>query len=121
MVALARVDNELHEREASVIRVIGRANGFSESEVETLLASVGEDEVSESWTPLERFVHLFYLVYLMKADGRVLTSEFAFCQRIATRLGYDPAVIGELATRSAEVDGEVPASLMEAMSHFLKS
>jgi len=96
LISLALVDGELHPREAGLIRIIGRANEIPPEEIEQMIQSPAPLENLHAMTEEEKFEHLFYLVQLMKADGRVLTQEIQFCESIAGRLDYKPGVIGAL-------------------------
>jgi hypothetical protein len=44
----------------------------------------------------EKFEHLYYLITLMKADGKIFQNEIDFCEKIAQRLGYNKGVIAAM-------------------------
>ena len=96
LIRLALVDNVLHPKEAGLIRVIGRANDIPLAVIEEMIQNPEPEMDLHAMTEEEKFEHLFYLVLLMKADGRVLTTEIEFCEAIADKLNYKSGVIGAL-------------------------
>ena len=98
LIRLALIDNVLHPKEAGLIRVIGRANDVPLAEIEEMIQNPEPEMDLHAMTEEEKFEHLFYLVLLMKADGRVLTTEIEFCEAIAGKLDYKPGVIGALSS-----------------------
>lgn len=96
LISLALIDNVLHPKEAGLIRVIGRANDIPLEEIEQMIQNPEPVMDLHAMTEEEKFEHLFYLVQLMKADGRVLTTEIEFCESIAEKLNFKPGVIGAL-------------------------
>jgi hypothetical protein len=99
LVNLAASDNQVAEKEARIIHIIGKANGVPKDEVEAMLKSPKPVGDLSSLTHDERFEHLYQLVQLMKVDGQVFKSEVDFCENIAVRLGYKKGIIGELSSR----------------------
>lgn len=99
LINLAASDNQVSEKEAKVIRLIGKSNGISESEIDEMMKRpkpIGDlDQFSED----QKFENLYLLVQLMKSDGLVFRSEIHFCESIAERLGYRKGVVAELSSR----------------------
>lgn len=96
LINLAIIDNLMDAKEANLIRMIGKANLIPEAEVEDLIVHPQTITNIRQMTEDEKFEHLFFLITLMKADGRILKEEIAFCEKIAKRLDYDAGVIGAL-------------------------
>ena len=96
LINLAVIDHMLDQREANLIRMIGKANQIPEEEVEDMIAHPTTITRMRLMTDDEKFEHLLYLITLMKADGKVLRDEISFCRRIAHRLGYEEGVISAL-------------------------
>jgi hypothetical protein len=44
----------------------------------------------------EKFEHLFYLITLMKSDGKIFQNEIDFCEKVASRLGYRKGVVAAM-------------------------
>jgi hypothetical protein len=76
--------------------MIGKANGIDRPEVDSMIASPQTITRLDDMTEDEKSEHLYYLVLMMKADGRVLRNEIDFCELIAFRLGYNKGVIGAM-------------------------
>lgn len=100
LIQLAASDNQVAEKEARLIHMIGQSIGLSREDVDKML---GEPEKPigdlSRLTDDEKFEHLYEIVQMMKIDGQVFKSEIVFCQNIAQRLGYKKSVIAELSSK----------------------
>lgn len=96
LINLAASDKNVAERESKLIHLIGKANGLSVEEIDTMLQNPKPIGNIDTLTPEEKFEHLYYLIQLMKMDGQVFRSEIIFCEQIADRLGFKKGVVGEL-------------------------
>lgn len=100
MIQLAASDNEVADKEAKLIKMIGVSNGVSAEEIDEMLRNPGKPIGDLSTlTDDQKFEHLYHIVQLMKIDGQVFKSEIVFCENIAERLGYKKGVIGELSSK----------------------
>lgn len=98
LIQLAATDNNVAEKEARLIHMIGQANGIPKEEIEDMLKNLKPDTNIENLSPEQKFEHLYHIVQLMKVDGQIFKSEIVFCENIAQQLGYKKGVIGELST-----------------------
>ncbi len=96
LINLAAIDMFIDVKEVKLIHMIGKANGMSHDEVETMIKNPVTITNLNLMTDDEKFEHLYYLITMMKSDGRVLRNEIDFCETIAHRLGYSKGVIGAL-------------------------
>ena len=96
LVSLAKVDNELVEKERAYILNIAKANGFSEQHLNSLLNETHTLTVPSDLDNHEKFNYIFTLVQLMKIDEKLYSSEIKYCAQVASRLGYDEQVMFEL-------------------------
>jgi len=99
LINLAASDRNVGEKEAKIIHMIGKANGLTKDEVETMMKTpkpIGDLSVL---TEDQQFENLYHLIQLMKSDGQVFKSEIHFCEQIAEKLGYKKGVVGELSSR----------------------
>jgi hypothetical protein len=96
LINLAASDKNVADRESKLIHLIGKANGLSVEEIDTMLKNPKPIGNIDTLTPEEKFEHLYYLIQLMKMDGQVFRSEIIFCEQIAERLGFKKGVVGEL-------------------------
>jgi uncharacterized tellurite resistance protein B-like protein len=99
LINLAASDRKVGEKEAKVIHMIGRANGLSKDEVDSMMAKPNAIGDLSTLTEDQQFENLYHLIQLMKSDGQVFKSEIHFCEQIAERLGYKKAVVAELSSR----------------------
>lgn len=100
LIQLAASDNEVAEKEARLIRMIGQSNGISKEEIDEMLKKPGRPIGDLSTlTDDQKFEHLYHIVQLMKIDGQVFKSEIVFCENVAERLGYKKGAIAELSSK----------------------
>lgn len=96
LINLAASDKNIAERESSLIHTIGKANGISKEEIDTMLQNPKPIIALTPFTDDQKFEHLYYLIQLMKMDGQVFRSEVVFCEQIAEKIGYRKGVVGEI-------------------------
>ncbi|MEJ2006535.1 MAG: TerB family tellurite resistance protein [Cyclobacteriaceae bacterium] len=100
LIQLAASDNQVAEKEARLIHMIGQSNGLSRDEINEMLGNPSRPIGDLSTLSSEqKFEHLYQIVQMMKVDGQVFKSEISFCQDIAERLGYKKSVIAELSSK----------------------
>lgn len=100
LIQLAASDGSVASKEASLIKMIAISNGVEGDEIDEMLKNPSKPigDLS-SLTSDQKFEHLYYVVQMMKIDGQVFKSEIAFCEDIASRLGYKSGVIAELSSK----------------------
>src|SRR6267154_1544565 len=96
LINLAAIDMFIDVKEVKLIHMIGKANGITEAEVDAMIKNPVTITSLNLMTDDEKFEHLYYLITMMKSDGRVLKNEIDFCETIAHRLGYRKGVVGAL-------------------------
>ncbi|HEY0744255.1 MAG TPA: TerB family tellurite resistance protein [Chryseosolibacter sp.] len=96
LINLAASDRNVADRESKLIHMIGKANGISTEEINSMLKNPKPIENLNTLTNDEKFTHLYYLIQLMKMDGQVFRSEVVFCEQIAEKLGYKKGVVAEI-------------------------
>jgi hypothetical protein len=96
LINLAASDKKVAERESKLVHLIGKANGISKEEIDTMLNNPKPIGTITSLTNDEKFEHLYYLIQLMKMDGQVFRSEIVFCEHIAEKLGFKKGVVAEV-------------------------
>lgn len=96
LAVLAKVDGSFADTEKSLIMRIGKSNGLSENEIETI---IGAPTAAIDFTDLdetEKFDLLYDAILVMKVDGQVLNEEIKYCQYIAEKLGFELRVVLEM-------------------------
>jgi uncharacterized tellurite resistance protein B-like protein len=96
LINLARVDGMVVEKERDYILNIAEANGVPADEVHPLFERVHDFAVPTDLDDQQRFDYIFSLIQLMKIDERLYKEEIRYCARVASRLGYDQAIIFDL-------------------------
>lgn len=99
LINLAASDNSIAEKEAKTIKVIGKANGISDEEIDKMIKNPMPIGDLANFSEDQKFESIYYLIQLMKSDGQVFKSEISFCESIAERLGYKKGVVAELSSR----------------------
>lgn len=99
LVQLANIDEDFAGEEKSLIYMIGKANGISETEINDLVDNPEPLPPLSTMTEDDKFEYLFHLVQLMKIDSQVYLSEIKFCEELAEKLGFRRSVISELSSR----------------------
>ncbi len=122
LINLAASDSTVAEKESKIIHSIGRANGISKEEIDSMMKSPKPIGDLSAFTEDQKFENLYYLIQLMKSDGQVFKSEIHFCESVAEKLGYKKGVVAELSSRIYS-DPTITADrklLMERAHKFLK-
>lgn len=98
LINLAASDNQVADKEARLIQMIGISNGLTKEEVDSMIKNPKPIGDLSTLSTDQKFEHLYHLVQLMKMDGKVFKSEIAFCEEVAEKLGYKKGVIAELSS-----------------------
>lgn len=96
LINLAAIDRFIDVKEVKLIHMIGKSNGISVEEIDEMIKNPKTVLNLSLITDDEKFEHLYYLILMMKSDGRVFKNEIDFCETIAHRLGYSKGVVGAL-------------------------
>ena len=99
LINLAASDRSVGEKEAKTIHMIGKANGLTKEEVDTMMKNPKPIGNLSGLTEDQNFENLYHLIQLMKSDGQVFKSEVHFCEQIAEKLGYKKQVVAELSSK----------------------
>ena len=96
LINLAAIDRMIDAKEVKLIHMIGKANGFSRDEIDDMIKSPQTILSMAEMTSDEKFEHLYYLITLMKSDGKIFQNEIDFCEKIADKLGYRKGVVAAM-------------------------
>lgn len=102
LVALAKADGHIDAREMSFIVAVGKKNGMSASDVQTLIAGATGASNDLPTNDSDRFDQIFDLVDMMLADGVVDETEMDFCIMMAEKLGFRKAIVGVLVRKISQ-------------------
>jgi hypothetical protein len=96
LINLAAIDKIIDPKEVKLIHMIGMANSISKEEIDYMIKNPQTIIDMAYMTADEKFEHLYYLITLMKADGKIFQNEIDFCETIAFRLGYRKGVVAAM-------------------------
>jgi uncharacterized tellurite resistance protein B-like protein len=96
LITLAGIDGAVAQREEKYIYNIGAANGLTAETIKPLFSSTHDVIVPTDLTNDQKFNYIFSLVQLMKIDERLYKEEIRFCSKVASKLGYNQAVMYDL-------------------------
>ncbi len=103
LINLARIDGAVAEKERKYVANIGLANGIPMEDITPMFSQDHELIVPSDLNQDERFDYIFSLIQLMKIDERLYQEEIRYCSKVASKLGYDEAVMFELMLHVREV------------------
>lgn len=123
LVALAKADGHLDEREMNFIVAVGRKNGMRPDEVRSIVGNASTIHLVIPDNDSERFDQIFDLVDMMLADGVVDDTEMDFCVDMAEKLGFRKDVVAVLVRRISQgvKDGFPREQIKEDTQTFLES
>ncbi|UOQ77621.1 TerB family tellurite resistance protein [Hymenobacter sp. 5516J-16] len=111
LVALAKADGHIDEREMSFIVAVGKKNGMRADEVRSIVGNASAVRLIIPENDSERFDQIFDLVDMMLADGVVDDTEMDFCVDMAEKLGFRKDIVAVLVRKISQgVKDGFPAS-----------
>ncbi|MBU2915444.1 TerB family tellurite resistance protein [Reichenbachiella agariperforans] len=96
LVNLAKSDDNIDERERSLIFKIGSAHGLSDESIQEIVDHPGELTGVANLDPDEKFEFLYSIIQLMKVDDEIFNEEVEYCNMIADKLGYSYGAVMEM-------------------------
>src|SRR5690606_25320081 len=96
LVALAQIDDELHDAEIDFIYKVGRKYGLKDKHITTILNGEKPLKVEIPSLHTDKVSQLFDLVGMMLADGIVEPVELEFVNGVAKRYGYSQDITPQL-------------------------
>jgi uncharacterized tellurite resistance protein B-like protein len=96
LVALARIDENIHESELDFIYKAGKRYGLKKKQIEAILQ---EQVTADPIIPTShegKINQLYDLVGMMLADGVVESRELELCDDIASKLGFTHEIVHKI-------------------------
>ncbi len=97
LIKLSKADNEINGKELVYLLDIGNLYGFSPKKIRSLLHQDITDIVPPS-TERDRMTILYYLLFLMKIDGKIAPQEENMIFHYGFILGFNESLIREMIT-----------------------
>lgn len=96
LIALARADGNLHEKELEVLYKIGRKYELKPRHIDELLALHKFPEPVKPFHHDKCMEQLYDLVEMMLADGVIEKAEINFCNNIIRNFGYHESLLEKM-------------------------
>ncbi len=96
LVAVARADGEIHEKEAELLYSLGNRLGFSHARITdmfTLPIKLSEINIPDN---TERFTHIMNIFRVAVSDGRIDDIEIKRIKELLSKMGYADSLSDEL-------------------------
>ncbi len=94
--AVARADEVVCREEMDLVASLAQKFQMSTPEVTHILRNPDDGDLVMPKTPLERMEHLYDLVGVMLADGRIDEREVFLCQSLAAKMGFREGITGPM-------------------------
>jgi len=96
LLALAKADGHVHEKEVKMLVKIGKRYGLKERQVKELIDSKEKYEVNVPDNFNDKMNILFDLTLMVWADGVVEKKEIEFCEGLVKKFGLKKGVVSWL-------------------------
>ncbi len=107
LLALAKVDGHVHEKEEKLLYKIGKRYGLKDRQVKTLIESNEKYQVNVPDNYNDKMNILYDLILMVYADGVVEKKEIAFCEDVVKKFGFKKEIVRWLLDEVFE-RGETP-------------
>ncbi|MCA4895912.1 MAG: TerB family tellurite resistance protein [Cytophagales bacterium] len=108
LLALAKADGHVHEKEEAVIYKIGKRYGLKDRQVKAILDSNEKFKINVPDNHHDKMNVLYDLMLIVFADGVVEKKEVAFCEDVAKQFSLKKEVVKWLLTEVFD-KGKAPA------------
>lgn len=113
LLQMAGVDQHLDPTEENYIQEIARQMDLEAGAVEMVRKSPGEYPFHVPKDEHERMTILYYMIFLMRADGKILLSEEEMCYKVGLKLGFNHNMVMDLiAVLKLYINEDVPPEIM---------
>ena len=93
LLALAKADGFVHEKEIAVIQKIGKKYGLKERQVSQLIDSNEKFVLNVPNNHPDKMNLLYDLILVVLADGVIAKNEIAFCEDVVKKFGMKKDVV----------------------------
>ena len=113
LLQMAGVDQHLDQIEEKYIHEIARQMDLEPSSVKMIQKSPEKYPFSVPKDEHERMTILYYMIFLMRADGKILPPEEEMCYKIGLKLGFNHNMVMDLiAVLKIYIKEDVPPEIM---------
>lgn len=93
LLALAKADGFIHEKEEKMLFKIGRRYGLKDRQIKTLVESDEKHQINVPDNHQDKMNVLYDLMLMVYADGVVEKREIAFCEDMVKKFGMKKDVV----------------------------
>ncbi len=113
LLQMAGADEHLDEKEERYIQEIARQMDLEPDAIEMVRKAPGKYPFHVPTDEHERMTILYYMIFLMRADGKILPSEEEMCYKIGLKLGFNHNMVMDLiAVLKIYLNEDVPPEIM---------
>lgn len=96
LVALAKSDGRVDEKEIDLLRKIAISNNITEKAFLAILATSDPLDIDISFSKENRVSQLFDFIQMMLIDEEVTPTEIKFCTDVAEKMNFNPQMVATL-------------------------
>ena len=93
LLALAKADGFMHDKEVAVIQKIGKKYGLKERQVDELIRSEEKFALNVPNNIHDKINLLYDLILVVLADGVIEKNEIAFCEEVVKKFGMKKEIV----------------------------
>ncbi len=113
LLEMAGVDQHLDETEEKYIQEIARQMDLDPGAIEMVRKTPEKYPFYVPKDEHERMTILYYVIFLMRADGKILPSEEELCYKVGLKLGFNHNMVMDLiAVLKVYLNEDVPPEIM---------
>ena len=96
LVRSAKADDIIRNSELELLHSVGKKLGFTEPEINTLIATTDKSDYIPPYELSKRFDQVYEIVRMISADGEIDNSEMKLAEGFAMRSGFSEEEIPNL-------------------------
>ncbi|HPK10669.1 MAG TPA: hypothetical protein P5235_09630 [Saprospiraceae bacterium] len=94
-IELVKSDNEISNPELSFLKEMADSLGLSASEIDQIAENPTSYPLQPPPNEMERMTLMYYLLFAMKIDGKIMPSEEKIIHRIGVKLGFNELMLND--------------------------
>jgi uncharacterized tellurite resistance protein B-like protein len=93
LMALAKADGHVHEKEKNVILKIGKRYGLKDWQVKAIMESDEKFKINVPNNHYDKMNVLYDLMLIVFADGVIENKEIEFCENVAKQFNFKKSIV----------------------------
>ena len=113
LMKMVTVDNRIDPIEKRFLGDIARQLGLQQVDIDTISENPDQFALKPPSSEEERMRILYYLLFMMRVDGKIPPEEEKLCYKAALRLGFNEQLTRDMITiMKTYLDDEIPPDAM---------